>query len=214
MDKLSIVFGLIGCVCFLVGDILLGAADSTPLDKQTHFYLTKGHGRTYDRKRIKITMILAVVGIPLLYMGMVHIGDIAENSLWKQVLTVLFALTSIAWYIIHINVALNVFVYSWADEKLSADKAIELSENTNKTFFHMLIPAYLVLAASFLAVIVSIVLGMTALPKYYVIFSPLVGACVPACAEKLLPRSKLRKVMGTIQLNFGMIVWFISLLFI
>lgn len=214
MNKLCIIFGLIGSVCFLVGDILLGAVDSTPLENRSHFYLTKGHGRTYDRKRIKTTMILAAVGIPFLYMGMVHIGDIAADSLWKSILSVLFALTSIAWFIIHINVALNVFVYSWADENVSGDSAIKLSEETNKTFFHMLIPAYFVLAASFIAVIVSIVLGKTELPKYYVMFSPLVGAIVPACIEKLLPQSKLRKIMGTIQLNFGMIVWFVSLIFV
>ena len=73
MNKFYIIFGLIGSVCFLVGDILLGSVDSTPLEKRSHFYLTKGHGRTYDRKRIKITMTLAAVGVPFLYMGMAHI---------------------------------------------------------------------------------------------------------------------------------------------
>lgn len=213
MNKFYIIFGLIGSVCFLVGDILLGSVDSTPLEKRSHFYLTKGHGRTYDRKRIKITMTLAAVGVPFLYMGMAHIGDIADNSLWQQILSVLFALTSIAWFIIHINVALNVFVYSWADENVSGDRATKLSEETNKTFFHMLIPAYLVLAASFIAVMTSILLEKTTLPKFCVMFSPLVGAIVPACVEKLLPQSKLRKIMETIQLNFGMIIWFVSLLF-
>lgn len=213
MNKIYIIFGLIGSVCFLVGDILLGSVDSTPLEKRSHFYLTKGHGRTYDRERIKVTMTLAAIGVPFLYMGMVHIGDIANNSIWKEVLSVLFALTSIAWFIIHINVALNVFVYSWADDNVSNSSEISLSEETNKAFFSMLIPAYFVLAASFIAVMAAVILEKTTLPKYYAMFSPLVGAIVPACAEKLLPQSKLRKIMGTIQLNFGMIVWFVSLLF-
>ena len=47
MDKLYILFGMIGAICFLIGDILLGWVDPETVDKRTHSYITEGHGKGY-----------------------------------------------------------------------------------------------------------------------------------------------------------------------
>ena len=67
MDKLYILFGMIGAICFLIGDILLGWVDPETVDKRTHSYITEGHGKGDSRSKIAVTMTLAAIGIPFLY---------------------------------------------------------------------------------------------------------------------------------------------------
>ena len=214
MDKLYILFGMIGAICFLIGDILLGWVDPETVDKRTHSYITEGHGKRYSRSKIAVTMTLAAIGIPFLYLGMVHCSGIATEDAWANCISDSFALTSIAWMCMHAVVSFNVLVFSWLDSNVSREKAIEASEETKKTFSLMMIIVDLIGLAAFMILIVALAKGKTILPKYYIAFSPLVGACVAALIEKLIPQSKLRKTIGTIQLNVGLLLWFISLLFV
>lgn len=80
IDKIYVVFGIIGGICFLIGDVLLGLVEPEPVDKRTHSYITEGHGKGYKRSRIAVTMTLAAIGIPFLYLGMNHCGDIATEE--------------------------------------------------------------------------------------------------------------------------------------
>ena len=214
MDSKYIICGLIGSILFLIGDILLGWVDYTPVGKKTFFYISSGHGKGYKRSKIAVTMILATLGIPFLYLGMVCCKEVITNNMWKDIISFFFALTSIAWFIIHIGVALNVHMYSWIAENISEEKAIEASRETNKIFSIMMIIAYIIVFASFALIIFVLANGWTTLPKHYVVFTPLVGTVLVGIVEKILPKSKVRKVAGTIQLNTGLIIWFGSLLFV
>ena len=206
--------GIIGAICFLIGDVLLGWVDCENVDKRVHLYISKGHGSGYNRSKIAATMTLAAFGMPFLYLGMLHIGDVAADDFWHSLISISFALTSIAWFIIHIGVALNVYFYSWIADNVSKEEAIDASEESKKVFSGMMIIAEIIVFAALIIIIVALAKGKTVLPKYYIAFSPLVGACVPTVIEKIVPQSKAKKVLGTIQLNFGLIVWLISLLFI
>lgn len=75
IDKLYVVFGMIGAICFLIGDVLLGWVDPGTVDKRTHSYITEGHGKGYSSSKIAVTMTLAAIGIPFMYLGMVHCGE-------------------------------------------------------------------------------------------------------------------------------------------
>lgn len=212
MEKIHVICGLIGSLCFLIGDILLGWVNDERVDKRAHSFISMEHGKGYKRSKIFWTMTLAAIGIPFLYLGMMHCGDIALDAAWKEWISISFALTSVAWFIIHIGVALNVYVYSWVADNVSEEKAIDASSETKKTFSVMMIVADVIAFAAFIIMIAALAKGKTTLPQYYIAFTPLVGACIAACIEKILPKSRLRKTVGTIQLNVGLIVWFLSML--
>ena len=214
MCSAYIICGLIGSVLFLIGDVLLGWVDYSPVGQKTFFYISEGHGKGYKRSKIAVTMALAALGVPFLYLGMVSCKELITDNMWKDIISFVFALTSVAWFIIHIGVALNVHIYSWIAENISEEKAVDASRETNKIFSIMMIVAYIIVFAAFVLIVFVVANGWTVLPVYYVAFTPVVGSALVAMVEKLLPESKVRKVAGTIQLNTGLIIWFVSLLFI
>ena len=215
MHKIYWISGIFGAVCFLIGDILLGwISPSETVGQGTNFYIAEGHGKNYHRSKIAVTMTLASVGILFLYLGLIHIGELAVNENWKNWLSFGMAMTAFAWFMIHISVSLNVYVYAWISEHLSKEKAISVSQETNRIFSGVLILGYIFLVAAMILLLIALASGKTILPKSYIALSPLTGACVCAAAEKMIPPSKLRKTMGTVQLNAGLLIWFISLLFV
>lgn len=114
----------------------------------------------------------------------------------------------------HAVVSFNVYIYSWVAANVSKEKAIEASQETKKIFLFMTIIVDLITLAAFVILIAALAKEKNILPKYYIAFSPLVGTCVTALIEKLVPKSKLRKAIGTVQLNVGLLIWFTSLMFV
>ena len=64
MSKLYTILEIIGAICFLIGDVLLGCVDCENVDKRAHLYISKGHESGYKRSKIAVTMTLAALGIP------------------------------------------------------------------------------------------------------------------------------------------------------
>jgi len=84
MEKIYIISGIIGSLCFALGDVLLGYVDPAPLGKGSGGVITRGHGKGYPQSYFTVTLGTAALGIVFLYLGMTHIGDIASNEVWKQ----------------------------------------------------------------------------------------------------------------------------------
>ena len=115
---------------------------------------------------------------------------------------------------VHILVTACAFAYHWTTENVSEEKALEALKQTRNIFLPMMIIAYLLMFIANIAVIVAIAVNGTILPKYYIAFTPLVGAGVMSELAKIDQKSPFCKMLSTLCLNFGLIVWFISLFFV
>ena len=213
MEKIYIISGIIGSLCFALGDILLGYVDPTPLGEGSGV-ITRGHGKGYPQNRFAVTLGTAAIGIVFLYLGMTHIGDIAVNEAWKQWISLSFSVMTFTWMMVHIFVTVCAFVYHWTAENVSEEKAMEALKQTRNIFMPMMITAYLLMFAGDILIIVAIALGGTVLPKYYIAFTPLIGAGIMSALAKINRKSPFCKMLDTLCLNFGLIVWFISLFFV
>ena len=159
MDKIYIVLGIIGSLCFALGDILLGYVDPTPLGKGSGV-ITRGHGKGYPQSRFTVTLGTAAIGIVFLYLGMTHVGDIAVNETWKQWISFSFSVMAFTWMMVHIFVTVCAFVYHWTTENVSEEKAeekaIEALKQTRNMFIPMMAVSYLLMFVGDIFIIVAI----------------------------------------------------------
>ena len=212
MEKIYIISGIIGSLCFALGDILLGYVDPTPLGEGSGV-ITRGHGKGYPQNRFAVTLGTAAIGIVFLYLGMTHIGDIAVNEAWKQWISFSFSVMTFTWMMVHIFVTVCAFVYHWTAENVSEEKALDALKQARTMFIPMMIISYLLMFVGDIFIIAAIAMNGTILPKYYIAFTPLIGAAVMSALAKINRKSPFCKMLDTLCLNFGLIVWFISLLF-
>lgn len=118
--KLTLLCGLLGCMCFGVGDWLLGYVDPTPIGENIFYFISAGHGVGYDAWKIVVTLVMAMVGMCFLIPGMVSIADVAQKSGERSLLRYLFMLCAVGWIVIHFAVAVNVLVFSLAESCFSS----------------------------------------------------------------------------------------------
>ena len=69
--RMSLVSGILGCICFGVGDWLLGYVDPTPIGEDIFYFVCSGHGGGYDAWKIVVTLVMAMIGMCFLLPGMV-----------------------------------------------------------------------------------------------------------------------------------------------
>ena len=113
----------------------------------------------------------------------------------------------------HIFVTVCSFVYHWTAENVSEEKALDALKQARTMFIPMMIISYLLMFVGDIFIIAAIAMNGTILPKYYIAFTPLIGAAVMSALAKINRKSLFCKMLDTLCLNFGLIVWFISLLF-
>lgn len=131
--NLSLLCGILGSLCFGVGDWLLGYVDPTPIGENIFYFISAGHGAGYDALKIVVTLVMAMVGMCFLIPGMTGSAEVARKSGTKKLLRYLFALCTVGWIVIHFGVAVNVLVFSIAERAGGRELAISLSHDMNSS---------------------------------------------------------------------------------
>lgn len=88
LNKRYIIFGIIGCLCFGIGDWLLGYVDPALVESGVFYFIRAGHGADYDMAKAVVTLILMVIGICFLYPRLLHISEIANDEKTKHPLNI------------------------------------------------------------------------------------------------------------------------------
>lgn len=211
MNRKYIICSILGCIFFGIGDWLLGYVDPTPV-KDAFYFISEGHGNSYEVEKATATLVLASVGMFFFYIGLSHTGDIAKDEKWRRLLNMAFAFCSVGWLIIHFVVAVNVAAFSWASKNVSQAAAAELSKNMSGATQPALYIAYLMIIPSLVLVIIAIAKSKTVLSKKSIAFSPIVGMALLDIISVLLPSSAFSKGLYTFCMNGGLLIWYIYLL--
>lgn len=208
MNKKHIIFSIIGCLCFGVGDWLLGYVDPAPIEGNVFYFIREGHGAGYEPLKAVVSLVLAMMGICFLYPGFTHISDIAKNEKSKRGLEYTFVLCSFGWLALHILVSVNVIVFSEAEKSGGRELAVTLSGSLSNAGMSAMILIYLFVGASFVLLFVDILRQKTCLKRSAAVFSPLIPMGVISAAALILPQSPFSYGLYTFCMNGGMLVWF------
>lgn len=210
--NLSLLCGILGSLCFGVGDWLLGYVDPTPIGENIFYFISAGHGAGYDAWKIVVTLVMAMAGMCFLIPGMICIAEVARKSGARRLLRYLFALCAVGWIVIHFGVAVNVLVFSMAERAGGRELAVTLSHNMDSACLLFLYCAYVFVAAALITLIVLILCGKTRLKRTAALFTPAVPMGIISAVSGLLPASPFAYGLSTFCMNGGLIVWFVYLL--
>ena len=212
LQKKFIIFGMIGCLCFGIGDWLLGYVDPAPIEGNAFYFIRAGHGAGYNLSKAAFALALAMAGMCFLYPGFVHIADIVKDEKTKCSLEYAFGLCSIGWLALHILVSVNVLVFAHAEKNGGRELAVALSGSLGSAGMAALFCIFFLVAVSFVMLFIDILRQKTCLKRSAVLFSPIVPMMVIFIAAQLLPQSPFSYGLYTFCMNGGMLVWFVYLL--
>lgn len=210
--KKECIFGIIGCVCFGIGDLLLGIVDPTPL-YDNFSIITAGHGASYSLTKVSITIALGVLGMVFLLPGFQGVAKIFTDEKKRPRFSYAMQLCAISWLVIHLTVSTGIFVFSYTARQFDLDTAHEITLAVIGLFRAGQWVTYVYLAVALLWLTIAIFRGQTVLKKSAVFFSPLVGMAILSAVAKLLPLSYFAKALDTFSMNGAMIIWFVFLIF-
>lgn len=206
--RMSLVSGILGCICFGVGDWLLGYVDPTPIGEDIFYFVCSGHGGGYDAWKIVVTLVMAMIGMCFLLPGMVCIANIVKGSGLRRLLRYLFTLCATGWIVIHFAVAVNVLVFSQAEKVGGQELAVALSHSLSSACQLFLFCTYVFVAAALITLIVLILQRKTRLKRRAALFTPAVPMGFIALVSGLLPQSPFSYGLSTFCMNGGLIVWY------
>ncbi len=133
LQKKFIIFGIIGCLCFGIGDWLLGYVDPAPIEGNAFYFIRTGHGAGYNTGKAAVSLALAVAGICFLHPGFSHISDIAKEEKTKCSIGYAMEICSVGWLALHILVSINVAVFAQAEKMGGREFAAALSGRLGST---------------------------------------------------------------------------------
>lgn len=203
LKKKYIIFGIIGCLCFGIGDWLLGYVDPAPIEGNIFYFIRTGHGEGYNLSKAAFALVLAMAGMCFLYPGFVHISDKTKRSLGYA-----FGLCSIGWLALHILVSVNVLVFAQADKSGGRELAVTLSDSLSSAGMAVLFCIFLLIVFPLVVLFIDILCRKTCLKRTAVCFSPIVPMAVISIAAQFLPQSPFSYGLYTFCMNGGMLVWF------
>lgn len=211
LQKKYALFGIVGSLCFAVGDWLLGWVDPTEIAGVSAFFVRAGHGADYSVGKIVVTLVFAMLGMCFLSPCFAHISDLSDDEKTKKTLKYTFGLCSTSFVVIHFAASANALVFSRADQISGRESAAALVNGFSEVVSPALSIAYVFLGAALLVLPIAILRGKTSLRKSAAAFTPFVPMAVFAIAEKILPLVPFTYGLYTFTINAGMIVWFIYL---
>ncbi|MCM1225778.1 MAG: hypothetical protein NC548_66175 [Lachnospiraceae bacterium] len=212
LQKKYSIFGLIGCLCFGIGDWLLGYVDPALVEGADLYFIRAGHGAGYNTLKVDITLALAVTGIFFLYPGFVHIADIAKDGKTKRILGYAFGLCSVGWMMLHLFVSFLVLAFSETEKNGGRELAITLADRFGSAGAAVEKCTSLFAMGAGIVLIVTILRGNTCLKKSAVVFGPVIPMLLIIVIAQVLPQSAFSYGLYTFNMNAAMMVWFVYLL--
>lgn len=203
--------GIIGAVCFGIGDWLLGYVDPGIIN-ESFSVIKAGHGAGYDLTKLTITLLFGAIGVPFLMLGCVKMADLITEEKRKKTFRFWMTLLPVGWLIIHFTVSISIYVYSWCMHSGTAETAEKLATD----IIQMMQPAQMVswFFAGFplVLLIVYVLRGKTVLKKRSQFFTPLLWMALLSGLKFVIPESPFSNAIDTFCMNAGLIIWFVYLI--
>ena len=203
--------GMIGAMCFGIGDWLLGYVDPGIVN-ESFSVIKAGHGAGYDLFKITLTLLFGAIGGPFLMLGCMKMADLITEEKKKKNFRFWMALLPVGWLIIHFTVSVFIYAYSWSMQNGMSETAEKLAADIE----HMMQPAqivsYLFIGIPLVLLIVYVLRGKTVLKKRSQFFTPLLWMALLSGLKFVIPASPFSNGIDTFCMNAGLIIWFVYLM--
>jgi len=201
--------GIIGAVCFGIGDWLLGYVDPGIVN-ESFSVIKAGHGADYDLFKITITLLFGAIGVPFLMLGCVKMADLITEE--KKTFRFWMALLPVGWLIIHFTVLISIYVYSWCMHSGTAETAEKLATDILQMMQPAQMVSWLFAGIPLVLLIVYVLRGKTVLKKRSQFFTPLLWMALLSGLKFVIPASPFSNGIDTFCMNAGLIIWFVYLI--
>ena len=210
-NKIYWLCGIIGAICFGIGDWLLGYVDPTVVNA-SFSVIKAGHGAGYDLSKITVTLLLGAVGVPFLMLGCVKMAEFVKEDRKRRLFRFWMALLPVGWLMIHFTVSVSICVYSWGMQTLTGNMAEKLASDLLQRMQPTQIVSYLFAGIPLVLLPVYVLGGKTFLKKQSQAFTPALWMLLFSVLKFVLPPSPFSNGMDTFCMNAGMIIWFAYLM--
>ena len=204
--------GIIGAVCFGIGDWLLGYVDPGIIN-ESFSVIKAGHGAGYDLNKLTITLLFGAVGVPFLMLGCVKMADLITEEKRKKTFRFWMTLLPVGWLIIHFTVSISIYVYSWCMHSGTAETAEKLATDIIQMMQPTQMVSWFFAGFPLVLLIVYVLRGKTVLKKRSQFFTPLLWMALLSGLKFVIPESPFSNAIDTFCMNAGLIIWFVYLIF-
>lgn len=204
------ILGIVGCICFGIGDWLLGYVEPGMVTEQFSVLKT-GHGVEYNLIKLTVTLFLGALGVPFMFIGCAKIAEIVSDQKKRARLHFTMMLLPVGWLLIHFSVSMGIYSYSWLMHTGETEIAQEMAISTMSMLQSTQIVAYFFAGIPLLLLPVYTLQGKTALKKHSLWFTPLLWMAFMSCLKFFIPMTPFTNGIDTFCMNGGMIVWFLYL---
>ena len=203
--------GIIGAVCFGIGDWLLGYVDPGIIN-ESFSVIKAGHGAGYDLTKLTITLLFGAIGVPFLMLGCVKMADLVTEEKRKKTFRFWMTLLPVGWLIIHFTVSISIYVYSWCMHSGTAETAEKLATDILQMMQPTQMVSWFFAGFPLVLLIVYVLRGKTVLKKRSQFFTPLLWMALLSGLKFIVPATPFSNGIDTFCMNAGLIIWFVYLI--
>ena len=203
--------GIIGAVCFGIGDWLLGYVDPRPVNA-AFTVIKAGHGISYALWKIRAALVTGAIGIPFLMAGCVRMKELLKEETGKKWFGFWMSLLPAGWMIIHFTVSVSIAGYSWMMKNADAAQAERLAMDLLWIMRPSQVISWLLAGIPLVILSAYVLRNKTVLSKKAMLYSPVLWMAIFTIVKFFVPASPFTNGIDTFCMNAGMIIWFAYLL--
>ncbi|MBQ8094256.1 MAG: hypothetical protein IJ242_11875 [Clostridia bacterium] len=202
-------FGIIGAICFGIGDWLLGYVDPGIVNE--NFAVIKaGHGAGYDLSKITITLLFGAIGVPFLMLGCAKMTELVTTG--KKIFHFWMILLPVGWLIIHFTVSISIYVYAWGAQAGLDGVGGMLAMDILRMMKPAQIVSYFFAGIPLVMLLICALSGKTVLKKKSQIFTPILWMALLSGLKFVVSATPFTIGIDTFCMNAGVIIWFVYLM--
>ncbi|MCD8120454.1 MAG: hypothetical protein LUE29_13440 [Lachnospiraceae bacterium] len=206
---LALLCGLLGCVCFGVGDWLMLYGDTSY--SGTISWLTTGAAQIASWRN-NLAMVLAFPGIILYGIALFVIGELIKGERKQRVYHYLTAFSLTPWLCLHLFYIMILYGFAWMSGNGYATAAIPVSEAVFSHFSWIVLVSEALMLPPYLYWGWLVLRRHSVLPRQMVLSNPLIFYLALKLMTLLMPDSAFCLAFTNGLMSESMVLWFGSIL--
>ena len=205
----ALVCGMLGCVCFGVGDWLMIYGDATPVG--TVAWLTEGTAHIAPARNA-LAMALAFPGIILYGVALLALAAYLTHEKQRRIYQILTAFSLTPWLCLHLFYILILYSFSWMHGNGYAAAALPVSEALFNHLSWLAPVSEALMLPPYLYWFWLLMRGGSVFPKRMALSNPLIYYMLLKLMTMAMPTGAFRLAFTNGLMSESMMLWFGSFL--
>ena len=203
--KSSLIYGIIGSLCYGLGDWLMIYGNPTHTSNLS--FLTKGTANI-SQWRYSLSMTLAYPGIIFYGIALFSIEDFIYEEKNKKIFHYLNIFGLTPWISVHLFFIMILSLFSWMNKNGFSDQAIPVCEGLFSQLSWIIIISLIFMTPVFIYWFYLQIKGKTIFPKAYAFTNVIFILIILKIFQINIPQSAFRLGFSNGLTNESMLIWF------